>query len=147
MILLDLIRKPSSRKSAAANVAIPATQQSPKSETVATIASGAVASGAVASAAKGTASVASARQGLPPPSPATVITTDPSDWIFDYAERIAICCEAGDVTAEEAERIATAQCGASLFVEVPAVCPCAEAANQMLLLQVHAFDLPATDSQ
>ena len=81
----------------------------PKSETVATIASG-----AVASAAKGTASVASARQGLPPPSPATVITTDPSDLIFDYAERIAICCEAGDVPAEEAERIATAQCGASL---------------------------------
>ena len=43
-----------------------------------------------------------------------MITTDPSDLIFDYAERIAICCEAGDVTAEEAERIATAQCGASL---------------------------------
>jgi hypothetical protein len=107
MILLDLIRKPPARKSATANFAIPATQQSPKSETVAT-----KASEAVASAPNVTASVPS--QGLPPSPARSLITTDPSDLIFDYIERMAICCEAGDVTAEEAERIATAQCGASL---------------------------------
>jgi hypothetical protein len=40
--------------------------------------------------------------------------TDPSDLISDYAERIAICLETGDVAEEDAHRIATEQCGVTL---------------------------------
>jgi hypothetical protein len=40
--------------------------------------------------------------------------TDPSDLISDYAERIAICSEVGDVVEDDAHRIASEQCDATL---------------------------------
>ena len=110
MTLLDLIRKPASRKVATAIPAIPATWPGNVAATIAGIATVAVANPTEAK--TGTPAVP---VGLLQTSWCRPIgATDFSDLIHDYAERIAICSEAGDISEDDARRIATEQCGAPL---------------------------------
>jgi len=91
MTLLDLIRKPIRGPAATATPAIPAIAALRTSAPVARIATVAVAGSADSK-----------------------IGTDPSDLLIAYAERVAICIEADDLTGDSAHRTATGECGASL---------------------------------
>lgn len=111
MTLLDLIRKPVSRNAATAIPAIPATATLQAAERIARIATVAIANPVDVKPANRT--TAPAVQPQPPPALQAAVT-DPADLIFGYAERMAICSEAGDVTEDAAHRIATEQGGATL---------------------------------
>ena len=110
MTLLDLIRKPVSRKHATAIPAIPAIPRVQRAATVARIATVAVANAREANAGADAGPVRQPQPSRTVPS----IASDPSDLINDYIERIAICSEAGDVAEDDAHRIAIEQCGATL---------------------------------
>ena len=114
MTLLDLIRKPVSRKTAIAIPAIPATQSEQVSGRVARIATVAVANPTEAKHDRPSA-LAIQPGNLPRQH---VAATDHADLISDFAERIAFCCEGGDVAEQDANRLATMQCGAPLVTLV-----------------------------
>ena len=97
MTLLDLIRTPASRLSATASPAIPATPTPQAAAPVARIATVAVASPAEAILAN---QAVAAVQQLPSP-PLPIVSTDQSDLIFAYAQRLAICGELAALATTE----------------------------------------------